>query len=129
MMLMNKDKKILKKTIKTALLWLIKPFIIPILLLAFIFSIISSITDILYVAFNHEDEIDLAKEIKYYYTDGEYDKEEMKGFFSSVWDWVNDLMGGKEIAEDIEWPVVRILYNYELFWTKNITNKWSIYIS
>ena len=83
---------------------IIRPFIIPIIIIAIFFSLIGSITDILYVAFNNDDKIDIAKEVKYY-TDDEYNKDEMKGFFSSVWDFINKIFG-REMSEDTDWPVV-----------------------
>ena len=120
---MNYKKEIKKYTVRLLFI-IIKPFIIPILTLLILFFLISSITDILYIAFNHEDQVNLKEEISYY--EKEYDREEMKGFFSSVWDFVNKIFGGGEITEDTDWPVVRTLFNIKSIWIKKSTNIWSI---
>lgn len=118
-MLMNKDKiksnikKKATKTIAAIAFMIIKPFIVPILIIAIFISLISGITDILYIAFDNDDKVDMKKELAYYDTDyeKEKDKTEVKGFFSSVWDFVDKIFGGGEIAEETDWPVVRTLYN------------------
>lgn len=104
-------KKILKRKITKFLFWAIKPFIIPILIIGILLTLASSITDIFYVAFNNEDKIDMKTEMKYYDAEKEYEKEEMKSFLSSVWEFVTNIFGGGEIAEDTDWPVERTLYN------------------
>ena len=43
--------------------------------------------------------------------DTEYKKDEMKGFFQSVWEFVEKIFGGGEMSEETDWPVVRTLYN------------------
>lgn len=101
-MILNNKK--VRKAVITILFIIIRPFIVPILILAIFISFIGSITDILYLAFKNEDKIDMSKEIKYY-TEDEYDKDEMKGFFASVWDFIDKIFG-REIAEDTDWPVV-----------------------
>lgn len=114
-MLMIKNalkNKVKKKVISIAIL-IIKPFIVPILILLIFISLISSITDILYIAFDNDDKIDMKKELAYYDTEyeKENDKEEVKGFFASVWDFVNKLFGGGEISKYTDWPVERTLFN------------------
>ena len=106
--LKNKAKQ---KIIQIALI-IIKPFIVPILIIAVFISLISSITDILYLAFDNDDKVDIKKELAYYDTDYEKnkDKDEVKGFFKSVWDFVEKIFGGKEISTETEWPVERILF-------------------
>ena len=115
MMLMIKKKvqnKAKKKVIQVALI-VIKPFIIPLLIIAILISLISSITDILYIAFDNDDKVDMKKELAYYDTDYEKskDKDEVKGFFQSVWDFVDKIFGGGEMSEETDWPVERILFN------------------
>ena len=115
MMLMIKKKaqnKAKKKIIQVALI-VIKPFIIPLLIIAILISLISSITDILYIAFDNDDKIDMKKELAYYDTDYEKskDKNEVKGFFQSVWDFVDKIVGGGEMSEETDWPVERTLFN------------------
>ena len=101
-------KKIKRKVIGFALM-LIKPFIVPIMIVVLILGFVCSITDILYIGFNHEDKVDMKKELAYY--DTEYKKDEMKGFFQSVWEFVEKIFGGGEMSEETDWPVVRTLYN------------------
>ena len=115
MMLMIKKKaqnKAKKKIIQVALI-VIKPFIIPLLIIAIFISLISSITDILYIAFDNDDKVDMKKELAYYDTDYEKskDKDEVKGFFQSVWDFVDKIFGGGEMSEETDWPVERTLFN------------------
>ena len=115
MMLMIKKKaqnKAKKKIIQVALI-VIKPFIIPLLIIAILISLISSITDILYIAFDNDDKVDMKKELAYYDTDYEKskDKDEVKGFFQSVWDFVDKIFGGGEMSEETDWPVKRTLLN------------------
>lgn len=83
-MQMNKKKtknKVKNKILSVAFI-IIKPFIVPILILAVFISLISSITDILYIAFDNDEKIDMKKELAYYDTNYEKDrdKEEVKGF-------------------------------------------------
>ncbi len=115
MMPMNKKKiknKVKNRIIGVALV-IIKPFIIPLLIIAIFLSFISGITDMLYIAFDNDDKIDMKKELAYYDTDYDKprDKEEVKGFFSSVWNFVDKIFGGEEISEETDWPVIRSLYN------------------
>ena len=65
-----------KKELTTILVVLIKPFIIPILMIVILLALVCSITDIFYIAFNNDDKIDMKKEMKYYDTEKEYEKEE-----------------------------------------------------
>ena len=71
-------KKIKRKVIGFALM-LIKPFIVPIMIVVLILGFVCSITDILYIGFNHEDKVDMKKELAYY--DTEYKKD--------LWWWRN----------------------------------------
>lgn len=102
--------KVKKKVVSIAFL-IIKPFIIPLLVLLIFIALISSITDILYVAFDNDEKIDMKKELSYYDTtyENSEDKEEVKGFFQSVWDFVSKISGGSEMSEETDWPVERIL--------------------
>lgn len=117
----NEIKGLLKKMIFLA----IKPFIVPILIILIILFLSITITDFLYVAFINEEEVDLNQEIKYYDETIEYEREEMKGLFASVWSFIDKVFGTKEIAEETDWPVIRILYNFKWLWTKKSTNSWS----
>lgn len=109
MSIKRKDK--MKKKIVGIAFIIIKPFIIPILIFMIFLSLISSITDILYIAFDNDDKIDMKKELAYYDTkyEKEKDKEEVKGFFASVWNFVDKVLGSGEMAEETDWPVVRTL--------------------
>ncbi len=103
-------KKKRKKKIIGFFMFLIRPFIIPIIFIVIILALICSITDILYIAFNNDDKIDMKQELAYY--DIEYEKEKSKeetlNFFQSVWSFTNGIFG-TDIAEYTEWPVERIL--------------------
>ena len=105
----NKAKK---KTISMTL-FIIKPFIIPIIIVVIFIAIISSITDILYIAFDNDDKVDMTKELAYYGTkyEKEKDNQEVKAFFSSVWDFVDKIFGDDEIVQEMDWPVKRTIYN------------------
>ena len=107
----NLKNKAKKKIIKIALI-VIKPFILPILIVALFIALVSSITDILYIAFDNDDKVDMKEELAYYDTnyEKEKDKEEVKGFFSSVWSFVNDILGGGDMSEETDWPVERTLF-------------------
>lgn len=132
MMLMSKQyiKNKLKKKIVGALFIIIKPFIVPIIILLVFILIISTITDVLYIGFDNDDEIDMKKELAYYDTEysEEKDKNEVKEFFTSVWDFVASLFSGG-MSEETDWPVERTLYYYKLLWEKRCSNSWCINIS
>lgn len=119
MMPMNKTRSKVKKKVIGVALMIIKSFIIPLLIIAIFITLLSGITDILYIAFDNDDKIDMKKELAYYDTDYDKsrDKEEVKGFFSSVWDFVDKIFGGREITEETDWPVIRTLYNKQWIWT------------
>lgn len=110
-------KKKVKQKVIGFVLMLIKPFIVPIIIVVLLLALVSCITDILYIGFNNEDEIDMKTELAYYETEyeKENDKEEVKGFFSSVWEFVDGIFGG-EMSEETDWPVERILHCYEQVW-------------
>ena len=63
--MMPMTKSIIKKKIVSIALFAVKPFIIPIIILVIFIAIISSITDILYIAFDNDDKIDMKKELAY----------------------------------------------------------------
>ena len=54
---------------------------------------------------------------KYYDAEKEYEKEEMKSFLSSVWEFVAKIFGGGEMSEETDWPVERTLQNLKWIWT------------
>lgn len=113
--MMQMSKRYLSDNIKKNLigiaLFMLKPFIVPIIIIIIFIIIISSITDILYIAFDNDDKINMKEELKYY--DTEYDKQkdkgEVKGFFSSVWQFVDKITGGGGMSTETDWPVERIL--------------------
>lgn len=109
----RKVKSKAKKKVITVALFFIKPFIIPLLILLVFLTLISSITDILYIAFDNDDKVDMTKELAYYDTiyEKENDKQEVKGFFQSVWEFVDVFLGGSEMSEETDWPVERTLFN------------------
>ena len=72
MMPMNRLKSKIKSKVMGMAFIIIKPFIVPIIILLIFILIISSITDILYIAFDNDDKVDMKKELSYYNT--EYDK-------------------------------------------------------
>jgi len=127
----NYVKKKAKKKVIGVVLLIIKPFIVPIIIILIFIALISSITDILYMAFDNDDKIDMKKELAYYDTDyeKERDKDEVKGFFESVWDFVEKIFGGGEISDYTDWPVERSIYNIKLFWIQRSSYSWCINVS
>ena len=105
-----------KHLIKGILFLSIRPFIVPIIIITLLLILVSTITDIFYVVFNNEDKIDMQKEIKYYSKNTEYEKEEMKDFFASVWDFVRNIFGGGEMSNETDWPVERRTHNNKFIW-------------
>lgn len=110
-MIKNLVKYKFKKKITKAIVFVIKPFIVPILLILILVLLVCSITDMLYVAFDNDDKVDMKKELAYYDTtyDKEKDKQEVKGFFSSVWEFVDKIFSGGGMSEETDWPVERTL--------------------
>lgn len=106
----NKTAKRIGKAIVAVLLILIKPFIVPTLIISILLSIATAITDIFNISYKNEDKIDMKKEMKYYDAVKEYEKEEMKRFLDSAWDFVSGLFEGI-FAEKADWPVERTLFN------------------
>lgn len=109
----NKLSRKIRNKVATMIIFIAKPFLIPLVIALILIMIISSITDILYIAFDNEDKIDMKKELKYY--DVKYekakDKTEVKGFFNSVFEFVSKIFGKNEILNYTDWPVERTLYN------------------
>lgn len=100
---MRNKKKSIKKAIIGFALLLIKPLIVPLIIIAILLTVASYITDILYISFNNKDKIDLKEELAYYNT--EYEEKQFKKFFESVWVFI------KGIFTDIaDWPVKRRIY-------------------
>lgn len=94
---------------------LLKPFIVPIIIISILITLASSITDMLYIAFNSEERANIEKELKYYDENIKYEENILKEFFTSVWNFVSGIFGAI-FAEDTDWPVERTLYNYKLLW-------------
>lgn len=61
MMPMNRLKSKIKSKVMGMAFIIIKPFIVPIIILLIFILIISSITDILYIAFDNDDKVDMKK--------------------------------------------------------------------
>ena len=80
-MIKKKAKNFLKKKIKTAIILILKPLIVPIIIISIIFLFVCYITDILYLGDKHKDKVDMKEEVKYYYADEEYTEEDSKTFF------------------------------------------------
>ncbi len=120
----------LRKKIASVVFIIIKPFIVPIIILLIFILIISTITDILYIGFDNNDEINMEKELAYYDTEykEEKDKNEVKEFFTSVWDFVSGIFAG-EISDKTDWPVERTLHYNKLLWKKRCADSWCINIS
>ncbi len=112
-------KSIKNKKIAGLMLIFIKPFIIPIICITTILIFTFSITDILYIAFNNEEKIDINKELSYYQV--KYERNEMQDFFSSVWKFVQNIFGNIILGQT-EWPVKRTLYNNKQIWRKRSPN-------
>ena len=115
---MNKKNK--QRKIIGLVLIVFKPFIVPIIVITCLLAMICSITDILYIAFNNEDEVDINRELAYYQV--KYEKNEMQGFFTSVWEFVQNLFGNGILGRT-EWPVKRILYYNKWIWRKRSTDR------
>lgn len=101
----NKSKDQAKKFIKRKLISLvfivIKPFIIPILMVTLLIWLCCYITDIFYIGTKDKYEPDFKSELKYY-TAEEYTEEEKKTFFESVGDFLAGLFKKKVSSS---WPV------------------------
>ena len=104
-MIKKKAKNFLKKKIKTAIILILKPLIVPIIIISIIFLLVCYITDILYLGDKHKDKVDMKEEVKYYYADEEYTEEDSKTFFESVADFLDSIFG-VEILGNADWPVV-----------------------
>lgn len=97
-------KNKMKKKIITFILLIIKPFIIPIIIIAITFLLIGYITDIFYIGIKNEEKSNMKNEVKYY-TAKEYTDEDSKNFFDSVGEFISNIFK-KEIIADAEWPVI-----------------------
>lgn len=106
---MSKAK--INKTVMGFALLILKPFLVPIIIISILITLVSSITDMLYIAFNSEERATIEKELRYYDEDIKYEENKLKEFFTSVWDFVSGIFGAI-FAEDMDWPVERTLYNY-----------------
>lgn len=93
-------RKVVKKILSFAIL-VLKPFIIPVLVILLLIWLCCYITDIFYIGTNEKYEKDFKNELKYY-TAEEYTEEEKKGFFESVGDFLAGLFKKKI---DSEWPI------------------------
>lgn len=104
------DKNKTKKRIAGIALILIRPFIVPLMIVAIIMALVSVVTDILYVIFNNDGLVDITKELAYYDIefDMDIDLEDVKSFFASVWEFADEFLG-LGISADADWPVERTL--------------------
>lgn len=97
---MMSKKKTIKKVIVGIALLLIKPLIIPIIIISILLTVASYITDILYISFNNKDKIDLKEELEYY--NAEYEENQFQKFFDSVWAFIEGIF-----TDEADWPVKR----------------------
>lgn len=104
-MIKQQAKNFLKRKIKTAIILILKPLIIPIIIISIIFLFVCYITDILYLGDKNKDKVDMKEEVKYYYSEKEYTDEDSKTFFESVADFLDSIFG-VEILGNADWPVV-----------------------
>ena len=98
-------KQIKKKLISLAFL-VVKPFIIPVLIVTLLVFLCCYITDIFYIGTKEENEAEFKTELKYY-TAEEYTEDEKNGFFESIGDFLAGLFRKKI---DSEWPVPGYTY-------------------
>ena len=63
-----------KKAVVSFAIMILKPFIVPIIIIVILLAIVCSVTDILYRAFIHEGESNIKNELAYY--DTEYTRDE-----------------------------------------------------
>lgn len=105
-MIQQQAENFIKKKIRTAVLMLLKPLIVPILIITIIFLLVCYITDILFLGDKHKDKVDMNSELKYY-TAKDYTEEDSKSLFESVEEFLNGIFGTKtEIIDNADWPVV-----------------------
>jgi len=97
---MMSKKKTIKKVIVGIALLLIKPLIVPIIIISILLTVASYITDILYISFNNKDKIDLKEELEYY--NAEYEENKFEKFFDSVWAFIEGIF-----TDEADWPVKR----------------------
>lgn len=92
--------RIKRKIIGLAIL-IVKPFIIPIIIVLTLMWLVCYITDIFYIETKGEKEVEFKEELKYY-SAKEYTEEDKKNLFDSV----EAFLGGifKKVI-DSEWPV------------------------
>ena len=78
-MIKEQTKKIIIRNIKAIAISLLRPLLVPIIIIIILFLLVCYITDILSLGEKHKDKVDMAKEIKYY-TEKEYTEEDSKTF-------------------------------------------------
>lgn len=108
-MIKKQIKEKVRKKVAGIAFMIIRPLIVPIVIIGIFVTFVSGITDILYIGFDNDDKVDMKKELAYYDTeyDAQRDKNEVKGFFESVWDFVKGIFGG--MSTETDWPVERLL--------------------
>lgn len=99
-------KNQIKKRMFSLVLLIIKPFIIPILIVTLLIFLCCYITDIFYIGTNEKYEKEFKTELKYY-TAEEYTEEEKKGFFESIGEFLAGIFKKKI---DSDWPVPGYTY-------------------
>jgi len=99
----NKYKRKIKRKIINGLIYILKEFTIPIIIIFLIMFFICYISEIFYLGINNEEKSNMKEEIKYYTTE-EYTDEDSKTFFASINDFISNLFEG-EFAENTDWPV------------------------
>lgn len=88
---------------KKVALKLMRPILVPIILIGILLLLVCYITDIFYIGIENEEQSNMKQELKYY-TQAEYTKEDCDSFFGSVDDFISKFFA-KEIVVDTDWPV------------------------
>lgn len=102
-MIKEQTKKIIIRNIKAIAISLLRPLLVPIIIIIILFLLVCYITDILSLGEKHKDKVDMAKEIKYY-TEKEYTEEDSKTFLESVQDFLDSIFGMHFV--NAEFPVL-----------------------
>lgn len=99
----NNYKRKIKRKIINGLIYILKEFTIPIIIIFLIMFFICYISEIFYLGINNEEKSNMKKEIKYYTTQ-EYTDEDSKSFFASINDFIANIFES-DFAENADWPV------------------------
>ena len=103
-MIKEQTKRILRKRITAFAFTLLRPLLVPIIIIIILFLLVCYITDILSLGDKNKDKVDMAKEVKYYYSEKEYTDEDSKTLLDSVQDFLDSIFGIKFV--NAEFPVL-----------------------